>query len=73
MYYQSPAQLRAIAVDILKTVKVDRLDSFDLAYLCNIPEPVAATVIRESNEWKVIGHNDGPVTFTKFERIKLNA
>ncbi len=73
MHYKTPTQLRSIAVEILKTVTVDRLDSFDLAYLCNIPEPVAATVIRESKQWREIGYNEGPNTYTKFERIKPTA
>ncbi len=61
-------QLRIRAVKILANYTRPYLDSWNFGRIASIPEPVAATILRQSKEWRECGFNDGPVTYTKFKR-----
>ena len=61
-------QLRTRAEKILADYHKPFLDSWNFARIACVPEPVAATIMRQSGKWREVGCNEGPVTYTKFKR-----
>lgn len=61
-------QLRNRAVKILADYHKPYLDSWNFGRIAGIPEPTAATILRQSGIWREVGTNEGPVTYTKFKR-----